>query len=77
MKISIEEISKELIEEILIRCHEVDEEILEIVNKLKTEPPSYLDIKMMAFTELMLETSIISKQLMERFLVTARIIFLR
>ncbi|MEH7179228.1 LytTR family DNA-binding domain-containing protein [Neobacillus vireti] len=37
MKISIEEISKELREEILIRCHEVDEEIYEIVNKLKTE----------------------------------------
>lgn len=42
MKISIEEISKELIEEILIRCHEVDEEILEIVNKLKTETPLIL-----------------------------------
>ena len=37
MKISLEEISKELPEEILIRCHEVDEEINEIVNKLKTE----------------------------------------
>ncbi|MBY0123576.1 LytTR family DNA-binding domain-containing protein [Bacillus sp. S/N-304-OC-R1] len=37
MKISVEEISKELGEEILIRCHEVDEEIYEIVNKLKTE----------------------------------------
>ncbi|MBT2659092.1 hypothetical protein J7E81_28370 [Bacillus sp. ISL-18] len=37
MKISIEEISKELGEEILIRCHEVDDEIYEIVNKLKTE----------------------------------------
>ncbi|QDQ03461.1 LytTR family transcriptional regulator [Lysinibacillus fusiformis] len=37
MKISIEEINKELTEEILIRCHEVDDEILEIVNKLKTE----------------------------------------
>ncbi|PFS01987.1 histidine kinase [Bacillus thuringiensis] len=37
MKISIEEISKELEEEILIRCHEVDNEIYEIVNKLKTE----------------------------------------
>ncbi|MEH7386128.1 LytTR family DNA-binding domain-containing protein [Bacillus sp. JJ1521] len=37
MKISIEEINKELAEEILIRCHEVDEEIDEIVNKLKTE----------------------------------------
>ncbi|MEH7097476.1 LytTR family DNA-binding domain-containing protein [Neobacillus vireti] len=36
MKISIEEISKELGEEILIRCHEVDDEIYEIVNKLET-----------------------------------------
>jgi DNA-binding LytR/AlgR family response regulator len=37
MKISIEEINKDLEEEILIRCHEVDEEIYEIVNILKTE----------------------------------------
>ncbi|WHY86291.1 LytTR family DNA-binding domain-containing protein [Neobacillus novalis] len=37
MKISIEKINKELGEEILIRCHEVDDEIHEIVNKLKTE----------------------------------------
>lgn len=37
MKISIEEISKEQVEEILIRCHEVDEEIYEIINKLETE----------------------------------------
>jgi DNA-binding LytR/AlgR family response regulator len=37
MKISIEEISKEQTEEILIKCHEVDDEINEIVNKLKTE----------------------------------------
>ena len=37
MKISIEEISKERGEEILIRCHEVDDEVYEIVNKLKTE----------------------------------------
>ena len=37
MKISIEEISNEMIEEILIRCHEVDDEIYEIVNKLETE----------------------------------------
>lgn len=37
MKISIEEISKERGEEILIRCHEVDDEVHEIVNKLKTE----------------------------------------
>lgn len=37
MKISVEKINKELTEEILIRCHEVDDEILEIVNKLKTK----------------------------------------
>ncbi|MCR8852079.1 LytTR family DNA-binding domain-containing protein [Lysinibacillus fusiformis] len=37
MKISIEEISRDLEEEILIKCHEVDEEIHEIVSKLKTE----------------------------------------
>lgn len=37
MKISIEEINKDLEEEILIRCHEVDDEICEVVNKLKTE----------------------------------------
>jgi DNA-binding LytR/AlgR family response regulator len=37
MKISIEEINKELAEEILIRCHEVDDEIYEIVNKLEAE----------------------------------------
>ncbi|MED4202715.1 LytTR family DNA-binding domain-containing protein [Neobacillus mesonae] len=42
MKISIEEISKELVEEILIRCHEVDDEIYEIVNKLETENLSLL-----------------------------------
>lgn len=38
MKISIEEINKELAEEILIRCHEVDDEINEIVNRLETKP---------------------------------------
>ncbi|OCA84079.1 histidine kinase [Bacillus sp. FJAT-27225] len=37
MKISIEEISMDLGEEILIRCHEVDDEINEIVNKLTTD----------------------------------------
>lgn len=42
MKISIEEINKELAEEILIRCHEVDDEVHEIVNKLKTENPVVL-----------------------------------
>lgn len=39
MKISVEKINKERTEEILIRCHEVDDEILEIVNKLKTKNP--------------------------------------
>ncbi|MFT9819725.1 LytTR family DNA-binding domain-containing protein [Lysinibacillus sp. NPDC056185] len=42
IKISIEEISLELEEEILIRCHEVDEEINEILNKLKSENPILL-----------------------------------
>lgn len=37
LKISIEEISKEQEEEILIRCHEVNEEIHELVSTLKTE----------------------------------------
>lgn len=37
LKISIEEISIELEEEILIRCHEIDEEIHEIVSNLKNE----------------------------------------
>jgi len=42
MKISIEEINKELAEEILIRCHEVDDEINEIVNRLETKPLIFL-----------------------------------
>ncbi|MFC3748983.1 LytTR family DNA-binding domain-containing protein [Paenibacillus sp. GCM10012306] len=37
MKVSIEEISRDQEEEILIRCHEVDDEINEIVNKLQTD----------------------------------------
>ncbi|MFJ7915741.1 MULTISPECIES: LytTR family DNA-binding domain-containing protein [Lysinibacillus] len=37
MKISIEEISQELEEEILIRCYEVDDEVDEIINKLTTK----------------------------------------
>ncbi|HWL24510.1 MAG TPA: LytTR family DNA-binding domain-containing protein [Ureibacillus sp.] len=36
MRISIEEIGIELEEEILIRCHEVNDEVYEIVNKLET-----------------------------------------
>lgn len=42
MKISIEEINLELEEEILIRCHEVDDEIYEVINKLKMENPTIL-----------------------------------
>lgn len=37
LKISIEKISQELEEEIIIRCHKVDDEVYEIINKLKTE----------------------------------------
>lgn len=37
LKISIEEISQELEEEILIRCYEVDDEVYEIIDKLTTE----------------------------------------
>lgn len=37
MKISIEEIEKDLDEEIIIRCHEVNDNILKLINKLKTE----------------------------------------
>ncbi|MBH5319565.1 LytTR family transcriptional regulator [Paenibacillus sp. GSMTC-2017] len=37
MKVSIEEITKEQEEEILIKCHEVDDEIHEIVDKLNTK----------------------------------------
>lgn len=42
LKISIEKISQEFEEEILIRCHEVDDEINEIISKLNTEPPILL-----------------------------------
>lgn len=37
MKISIVEISQDLEEEIVIRCHKADEEIDDIINKLKKE----------------------------------------
>lgn len=37
MKVSIEEISRELDEEIIIKCHEVNEDILKLLNRLKTE----------------------------------------
>ncbi|MEH7110607.1 LytTR family DNA-binding domain-containing protein [Bacillus sp. JJ1764] len=37
MKVSIEEIPKDREEEILIRCHEVNNDVYEMVNKLKME----------------------------------------
>jgi DNA-binding LytR/AlgR family response regulator len=37
MKVSIEEINKEQDEEIIIRCHEVNDDVLRLLNKLKTE----------------------------------------
>ena len=37
MKISIEKVNSDEEEEIIIRCYEVDEEILELINKLKTK----------------------------------------
>jgi Response regulator of the LytR/AlgR family len=37
MKVSIEEISREQEEEIIIRCHEVNDDIVRLVNRLKTE----------------------------------------
>ncbi|SKB65452.1 transcriptional regulator, LytTR family [Lysinibacillus sp. AC-3] len=42
LKISIEKISQEFEEEILIKCHEVDDEINEIISKLKIETPILL-----------------------------------
>lgn len=37
MKVSIQEVSREQDEEIIIRCHEVNDDILKLLNKLKTE----------------------------------------
>jgi DNA-binding LytR/AlgR family response regulator len=37
MKVSIEEISREKDEQIIIRCYEVNDDILRLLNKLKTE----------------------------------------
>lgn len=37
MKVSIEEISREQDEEIIIKCHEVNDDILKLLNKLKSE----------------------------------------
>lgn len=42
MKVSIEEISIDLEEEILIRCHKVNDGIYEIVNKIEAEDPILL-----------------------------------
>jgi len=42
MKISIEEIGKEQEEEILIRCHEVNDNVHEIMDKLKVESMTLL-----------------------------------
>jgi DNA-binding LytR/AlgR family response regulator len=42
MKVSIEEISREQDEEIIIRCHEVNDDILKILNRLKAEKPMLL-----------------------------------
>lgn len=36
MKINIETISSDVEEEIVIRCHELNDEVIEIMNKLKT-----------------------------------------
>ncbi len=36
MKISIEEIGREQEEEIVIRCHEIGDEVLQIINRLKS-----------------------------------------
>ena len=37
MKVSIEEISWEKDEEIIIKCHEMNDDILKLVNRLKTD----------------------------------------
>lgn len=34
MKVSIEEISREQDEEIIIRCHEINDDIMKLINKL-------------------------------------------
>lgn len=45
MKVSIEEVSREQNEEIIIRCHEVNDEIVKLINKLKTERAVLLGYK--------------------------------
>ncbi|NLE25847.1 MAG: LytTR family transcriptional regulator [Clostridiaceae bacterium] len=37
MRISIEEINREIEEEVIIRCHQVDDEIIQIMNRLKSK----------------------------------------
>lgn len=37
MKISIEEINREIEEEVIIRCHQVDDEIIQIMSRLKSK----------------------------------------
>ncbi|WBW95840.1 LytTR family DNA-binding domain-containing protein [Oceanirhabdus sp. W0125-5] len=37
MKVSIQEINRELEEEIIIRCHEVNDDILKLINTLKRD----------------------------------------
>jgi len=37
MKVSIEEINREKDEEIIIRCHEVNDDVLKLLNKLRTD----------------------------------------
>jgi len=56
MKITIETIGKELEEEILIRCHELTDEIVAYVNSLKTKDSALLgydqnDIHRLSFGE--------------------------
>lgn len=42
MKVLIEEIGREQDEEIIIRCHEVNDDILKLLNRLKTEKATLL-----------------------------------
>jgi DNA-binding LytR/AlgR family response regulator len=42
LKISIENINPDLEEEIIIRCYEIDDEILQLMNKLKTKSNTLL-----------------------------------
>lgn len=42
MKVSIEEITREKIEEIIIRCYEVNDDIIKLLDKLKVESSELL-----------------------------------